>query len=231
MPSAAEIQAAAITGPLWTAINMSGGTRPPSPQHRHFPHAYDPAWLAALPLPTGLDRPSGQPVALLDEREEFERHYDEHALREAYTRQPRTRVYEAINRDNDAQWYAVAARHLGRLAHSHLQVVCSVFESYAGDTSLGTHCDTWYSVIIQLHGTKRWHISHTPHQPNPSNFHEITTHAGAILLLPKGLPHTVSTPSHPGHSVHLTFAIDRTTTPPPGIGCHPKAPAAASRRN
>jgi hypothetical protein len=26
---------------------------------------FDPAWLASLPLPTGRDRPAGQPVALL----------------------------------------------------------------------------------------------------------------------------------------------------------------------
>jgi hypothetical protein len=42
---------------------------------------------------------------------------------------------------------------------------------------------------------------------------QLTTTAGDILLLPKGLPHAVRTPPEPGHSVHLTFAIDRDPRP------------------
>jgi len=42
----------------------------------------------------------------------------------------------------------------------------------------------------------------------------VTTRAGDILLLPKNLPHAVTTPADLGHSVHLAFAIDRDQPPP-----------------
>jgi hypothetical protein len=38
---------------------------------------------------------------------------------------------------------------------------------------------------------------------------DITVRAGDILLVPKSLPHLVTTPADPGWSVHLAFAIDR----------------------
>jgi Cupin superfamily protein len=207
--SRAELQAATFAGLLWTAIDVTGGPRPATLQPWHFPRAYEPGWLATLPLPIGANRPAGQPVALLDERDEFDRHCDGVALRHAYVGRPRTRVYESINRDADDAWYSLAACHLGRLAHCALQVVCSVFESRHGDESLGEHWDAWYGAIVQMYGVKVWQIGENLLGDTKQPARELITEAGDILLLPKRLPHAVSTPQQPGNSVHLAFAIDR----------------------
>jgi len=37
----------------------------------------------------------------------------------------------------------------------------------------------------------------------------VTMAAGDVLLVPKSLPHLVSTPVDPGRSVHLVFAFNR----------------------
>lgn len=206
--SAAELAAARFAGVLWAAIQAAGGTRPPAPRPRHFAGAYDPRWLASLPLPTGPGRPAGQPVALLDDRDEFDRYTSQSTLDAAYADRPRTKVYEDINRNRDGCWSALAARHLGRLAGCDLQVVCSVFESRHGDQSLGRHFDTWYGAVVQLAGAKAWHTADAVLAAAPPG-PPILTRAGDILLLPKGQPHAVTTPRHPGHSLHLTFAIDR----------------------
>jgi hypothetical protein len=204
---------AAFAGLLWAAIDVSGGTRRAGPQPWHFPCTYDASWLAALPLPIGASRPLGQPVALLDDRDKFDRHVDGRALGVAYASRPRTRVYEHINRDSDRAWYSLAARHLGRLAQCELQVVCSVFEARHGDESLGAHWDTWYGAIVQMSGAMVWQLGRGLLDDGGQPTQEITITAGDILLLPKGLPLAVRTPPEPGHSVHLTFAIDRDSRP------------------
>ncbi len=209
MASPAELQAAKFAGPLWAAIGAAGGLQPATREHWHFPKAYDARWLAALPLPIGEDRLPGQPVALLDDRDEFDRHLDGLALRDAYATRPRTRVYENLDRDSERAWYSLAARHLGRLSRSELQVVCSVFESSHGDESLGGHWDAWYGAIVQMNGAKAWEIGESLLGGTRQATRELITQAGDILLLPKGLPHAVRTPEDPGHSIHLAFAIDR----------------------
>lgn len=204
-----ELQAAEFTGTLWAAICAAGGADSLPRVHRHFPGAYDPGTLAALPLPAGAHRPQEQPVALLDDQDAFERHANDGALASAYARCPRTRVYEDIACAQQGAWYALAAQHLGRLTGTRLQVVCSVFESRHGDHSLGVHWDAWYGAIVQMSGAKTWRIGESllnGAEPPPS---EVTTTAGDILLLPHGLPHAVTTPALPGHSVHLAFAIHR----------------------
>jgi hypothetical protein len=208
MASAAELAAARVTGVLWAAIQAAGGIRAAARESRHFAGAYDGGWLSGLPVPSG-PVPSGQPVALLDERDEFDRYTDQSALDAAYARQPRTKVYEDINRYRDGCWSALAARHLGRLSGCDMQVICSVFESRHGDQSLGGHFDTWYGAIVQLAGAKKWHVGPSVLVPGAPPGPPVLTRAGDILLLPKGLPHTTATPREPGHSVHLTFAIDR----------------------
>lgn len=210
-------RAAEFTGTLWAAITLAGGTRPAAPRHHHVRAAYDPAWLAGLPLPAGPARPGAQPVALLDDGEQFERHRDPAALAAAYTARPRTRVYEHINYAAPGTWYTLAACHLGRLACSDREVTCSLFESAAGDVSLDAHHDTWYAAIVQMDGAKTWTIGQcllggtgTPE--------EITTTVGDILILPKGLPHRASTPADPGRSAHLAFAIHRDSPLARGAG-------------
>lgn len=208
-------QAAEITGTLWAAINASEGAhRPASTGHQIYPEAFDAQWLASLPLPIDQARPPTIPVALLNE-EEFERHAAPQALAAAYANHPRTRVYEDIGRDAPESWYALTARHLGRLTRCDLQVVCSVFQSRAGDQSLGAHWDAWYGAIIQISGAKTWTIGTGLLADTGQPAAEVATRPGdVLLLLPKGLPHAVVTPADPGHSVHLTFAIDRDDHPP-----------------
>jgi len=41
----------------------------------------------------------------------------------------------------------------------------------------------------------------------------VTARAGDILLIPKNLPHLITTPPDPGHSVHMASAIDRDQPP------------------
>lgn len=201
--------AARITGPLWAAITAAGGPRPAILRHAHYPVAYDARWLTGLPLPVGEHRPPGQPVALLDGRDEFERPPDNAALAAACARHPRSQVYEDIGTGAGGAWYALTARHLGRLARSRLQVACSAFASRPADESLRAHGDAWYGAIIQIDGAKTWQIGDGLLTGAGPPAAQITTRAGDILLLPRFVPHTVSTPASPGHSLHLAFAIDR----------------------
>jgi hypothetical protein len=61
---------------------------------------------------------------------------------------------------------------------------------------------------VQIAGAKDWLIWDTP--PGPAHGPAtVTTRAGDILLIPKHLPHLVSTPADPGHSTHLAFALHR----------------------
>jgi len=104
-------QAARIAGALWESVRFSGGTR--IRDYRHYPAAFDDAWLASLPLPLGRDRPAGQPVALLSSTR-IERH-----LGPEIPRGPRTQVLEDIGRCDEDSWYALAARHLTACPAAH----------------------------------------------------------------------------------------------------------------
>jgi hypothetical protein len=203
-----ELLAAAVTGPLWAAITAGGGTRLAAPRHAWFPAAYDGRWLMALPLPVGEHRPPGQPVALLDGRDEFERPADAKALAAASARHPRSQVYEDIGTGAADTWHALTARHLGRLSASRLQVACSAFASAPGDESLRAHGDAWYGAIIQIDGAKTWQVGGSLLTGGPPAA-RVTTRAGDILLLPPLVPHAVTTPPTPGRSLHLAFAIHR----------------------
>jgi Cupin superfamily protein len=202
MNTGAERHAAEVTGTLWAAIHQAGGPRrPASAGHQHWPGAFDQAWLAGLPLPIDQDRPAGAVVALLDATGSFDRHTDERELAAAYADRARTRVYEDTRMDDPDSWYALVARHLGRLAGCHLAVTCSIFQSVSGDTSLGSHYDAWFGAIVQVDGAKRWELG------DPAT--AVTTRPGDVLLLPKGLLHAVSTPPDPGRSLHMLFTIHR----------------------
>ncbi len=84
-----------------------------------------------------------------------------------------------------------------------------MFESRPGDASLGGHWDAWYGAIVHISGAKAWQIGARPPGDTNQPAQDIITRAGDILLVPKGLPHAVRTPREPGHSVHLSFALDR----------------------
>ena len=205
--SSAEDQAARLAGALWEAVRFSGGVS--TRTYRHFPGALDPAWLATLPLPCGKGRlPRGQPAALIDgTHREFERHIETATLLTAYRHRPRTRLYEDIGFSDDG-WAGLAARHLTRLSGSPLRVLCSVYESAHGDETFGAHGDAWFGAVVQVAGTKEWQIGEEPLDAGASGV-KVTVAAGDVLLVPKSLPHVVTTPADPGWSVHLAFAIDR----------------------
>jgi hypothetical protein len=221
--NAAEDQAATLTGVLWEAVCFSGGLS--TRTHRHFPAALDPAWLAALPLSPRAQLPPGQPVTLIDStNRDFERHIDTATLRAACEHRPRTRVYEDIGHGDDG-WAGLTVSHLTRLSDSALPVLCSVYESWHGDQSLGAHRDTWFGAVIQVSGTKDWQIGEGLLDAAAPPAAAVTTAAGDVLLMPKSLPHLVTTPADPGWSVHLAFALDRDPPPvhnaPPSPLMHP----------
>jgi Cupin superfamily protein len=212
----AEADAARFAGVLWAAIRTAGGPRPGDRRHRHFAGAYPAGWVASLPLPLGDRRPAGQPVALLDPRHdaEFERHCDPAALARACAVRPRTQVTEDIGHGQPHTWHALTARHLSRLSASAIHVTCSIFRSQHGDETFGAHGDAWYGAVAQVAGAKHWLIGEALLDGSGTPVPDLTTTAGDILLIPKLLPHLVSTPASPGHSVHLAFAIDRDSRHP-----------------
>jgi hypothetical protein len=93
-------------------------------------------------------------------------------------------------------------------------VTCSVFESQFGDETFGRHRDAWLGAVVQVAGAKDWLLGECLLDGSGVPARAVTTSAGDILLIPKGLPHVASTPPDPGHSVHLAFAIDRDEPPP-----------------
>jgi hypothetical protein len=204
-------RAARLTGTLWETVCFSGGTG--TGTYRHFREALDPAWLGALPLP-GAPGP-GRPVALIDAvHRDLERHIESATLRAACEHRPRTRVYEDTGHGGDG-WAALAAAHLTRLSGSALPVLCSVYESGHGDESFGAHRDAWFGAVVQVAGVKDWQIGEGLLGAAGPPAAAVTMTAGDVLLMPKSLPHLVTTPADPGWSVHLAFALDRDPPPVP----------------
>lgn len=197
-----EEMAAEFFGTLWAAFTHAGGTKPPIPAHQHYQRAYDPGWLATLPLPT---EDPDQPVDLVEDGH-FERHDDPVSLHHAYYQNPRTRIHVGLHRASP--WITRVADHLTRLTHSKPHVMATAYASTTGDATIGTHDDAWDGAIIQLTGAKTWQLGPGLLDPGQPAY-TVTTAPGDILILPDGTPHTVTTPPDPGHSLHLVFAIRR----------------------
>lgn len=209
-----EETAATLAGAIWAAVTASGG--PDSAALRQFPAALDPAWLAALPIPTAASLAPGQTAAMPDPAgRDFQRHTDAVALREEYARRPRTRIIEDIGHGDHTPWAALAGQHLTRLAGTGTRVIISVYQSASGDQELGTHQDTWTGAIVQVHGAKTWRAGESLTATGAGDARQVTVTAGDILILPKRLPHHVTTPPDPGRSLHLVFAINRDPAPSP----------------
>jgi hypothetical protein len=202
MTPAARTHAAEFFGTLWAALHDASATTPPIPAPRHYASAYDPAWLATLPLP--IEDPS-QPVDLV-EGGHFERHDNAPELHEAYHRKPRTRIYVGLHQSTP--WVTRVAEHLTRLTRSAPHVMATAYASNSTDATIGAHRDAWDGAIIQLVGSKTWQLGPGLLHPGHAIEH-VTTNPGDILILPDGLPHAVTTPLDPGHSLHLVFAIRR----------------------
>jgi hypothetical protein len=166
-----------------------------SDQVKHLPRAFNDEWIASLPLPAE-DRAPDRTVTLVDGMD-FQRETDEVAIVDAYAERQRTRVFENVQSRSDG-WFSLVALHLAGLLRQ--RVACSVYESRAGDSTLGAHDDEWDGVIVQLRGSKSWRLWPEPHgQPR-----ELLTRAGDVLLLPRGMKHEVATPDY---SVHLALAV------------------------
>lgn len=164
----------------------------------HFPQAFERDAVRKLPLPLADERPDSQTIALASQNG-FQRERDEDAIQAAYEREPRTRIYEHINRQptTQNQWYGFVTRQLQRAARH--RVLCSVYESNAGDRSIGEHVDKWFGVIVQMRGSKLWTFP-----SGDAAEQKILTQAGDILLIPQDTLHAVSTPAY---SAHIAFAI------------------------
>ena len=205
-----EERAARLAGAIWAAVSASGG--PDNAAFRHYPAVLDPAWLAALPLPWADALPAGRSAAMPDPSGRcFERHDGGAALRAAYERLPRTRIIEDIGWGHDTPWAALAGQHLTRLAGTGTRVIISVYQSASGDQELGTHRDTWTGAVVQAGGAKTWRAGEdlTAVNTGTGDVEQANIAAGDILVIPKNLPHHVTTPPGPGHSTHLVFAINR----------------------
>jgi hypothetical protein len=151
----------------------------------HLPQVFDKEWMAALPLPTQEKDPD-QTVALVDGFD-FYRETDEAAIADAYQARRRTRVYESIHARSDG-WFSLVTLHMARLLRR--RIICTMYESRAGDRNLGPHEDEWDGLIVQMRGSKSWRLWPHPHEQP----HELLTQTGDLLLLPRGITHEVDTP-------------------------------------
>ncbi|MFC8715275.1 MULTISPECIES: JmjC domain-containing protein [unclassified Streptomyces] len=188
--------AAAFLGPLASAALPSIRLVPE--RLRHVKHAFAPQWVESLWLPVDDERPPEQGVALADGAGFTRVTREDDRVREQQAR-PRTQVYESIHVHSDG-WPRLVTLHLAGMLRR--EVVCTLYQSDAAARTLRPHLDNWFGVIVQMRGTKRWHIWQK--QPMPD---EIIMHAGDVLLLPKDMKHAVDTPSEPGHSLHMVFAV------------------------
>ncbi|CAM5576151.1 cupin domain-containing protein [Streptomyces aurantiogriseus] len=156
-------------------------------------------WLADRPLPLADARQPGQTVALAD-GDGFIRADRADDVTQGHQDRPRTRVYESLHVRSDS-WVRLATLYLAGLLRR--EVVCTAYESLAGDRNLGPHDDAWTGLIVHFSGAKRWLVWPTA-QDAPQ---EIVMRAGDVMVLPHGMKHDVSTPNPPGHSLHLVFAV------------------------
>ncbi|WP_019061530.1 cupin domain-containing protein [Streptomyces prunicolor] len=172
------------------AIGMTPGNL------HHVPGAFDTAWIEAAPLPLAASKAPEQTVALVDGTE-FRRDTGLGALANAYQERARTRVYESLDVRSDG-WFSLVSLHLAGILRR--RVICTAYESQAGDRNLGAHDDHWLGVIVQMRGAKQWQIW-TSADSRPV---DLLTSAGDVLVLPRGMTHAVSTPEY---SAHLVFAV------------------------
>jgi quercetin dioxygenase-like cupin family protein len=190
-------QAQAVSSRLWTATKRAHGPVPPTLEWTHLPGAFtlEEVMVLMQGLPLGENRPPGQTVALVD-GDEFKRESSTQRIEVAYQSKPRTQLFESIGVQSGG-WAGQAEILLARLARC--TVVCDMYVSYAGDASMDPHIDAWYGVILQVFGAKTWTL--WDEEGNPQ---EVTTNAGDVLLLPRGVTHAIRTPHY---SVHVVFGL------------------------
>ena len=74
---------------------------------------------------------------------------------------------------------------------------------------MGCHRDHWLGVVVQVAGAKDWQAGEGLTCGGDGSVQRVRLAAGDALVLPKGIPHVVTTPADPGSSVHLVFAFYR----------------------
>lgn len=172
---------------IWTGVIISrlitGGN------HRVIRSAFQNDAISSLYIRDGLN------YALADGLD-FERVRGDDWGHNSYKENPRTRVYEHINRLTD-DWYSYVALSIARAANR--RVICSAYESRSGDKGLGWHSDEWDGIILQLRGEKIWNI-----KGKNGEKENYVLSQGDILFLPEGIEHNVETPRD---SLHIVFAI------------------------
>lgn len=204
--------AAWLAGTLWGAVTSSGGPR--ATALGHFPGSIDRARLASLRLPVAGNLRPGQPAAVLGADGRFQRHGDTATLKAAYEHHPSTRVYEDIGWGPGGEaWAGLAGQHMTRLAGGP-RVTVTAYESAHGDQEIGLHQDMALNVILQVDGAKCWEAGDGLLGTAGGEVRQVIMLPGDVLVVPKRLPHLVTTPASPGRSVHLGFAVDRDLTGP-----------------
>lgn len=188
--------ASTVLGVLGWAAMPRIWAAPDRPSHVR---AFDAAWIEQVPVPVAGSRMPGQTVALIDGTD-FHRTDDPGAVAQGYRDRPRTRVYESLDVRSDG-WHSLVSLHLAGMLRR--QVICTAYESQAGDRNLGAHDDAWLGVVVQMRGAKAWRVWPT----RASDPVEVVMRSGDVLIVPKGMTHEVSTPPNPGHSLHLLFAL------------------------
>ena len=186
-----------LTGTLAEAFSATDGPSAPPEQYYHFPRAFDPAWLATLPLSIGANRPDHQRITFPTDSG-FERFATDKEAAAAHAHKARTRIYEDTAR-LDNGWQAKLAEYLMELTGYELEF--SFFESLEGDSGLGAHTDTWHTAAIQFQDDRAWWLGQDVYDnvPEPT----VVLQPGDILMVPADYPHDVRALS--GHSVHLAI--------------------------
>jgi hypothetical protein len=94
-----------------------------------------------------------------------------------------------------------------------------VYESAHGDQELGCHRDHWLGVAVQAAGAKDWQAGGGLDGIPGGGVQRVAMRPGDVLVVPRGLPHLVTTPAVPGRSVHLALSLYRDPLPGPAAPC------------
>ncbi|WP_162002618.1 cupin domain-containing protein [Streptomyces sp. CB01881] len=120
---------------------------------------------------------------------------------------------------NIEHWHSGAAALVDRLgAELGRGVEAFLFVTPPGQQGFGPHRDDADVFVLQLHGSKRWQIHAIPDdgrwqagpEPDPGPVQlEATAHAGEVLYIPRGAPHSAV-----GHTDGLSFHLSLTVRQP-----------------
>ncbi|MBP0448685.1 cupin [Kitasatospora sp. RG8] len=120
---------------------------------------------------------------------------------------------------NIEHWHSGAAALVGRLgAELSRGVEAFLFVTPPGRKGFDSHRDDADVFVLQLHGSKRWQVHAVPEdgrwqsgpepEPGPVQL-ETTVHAGEVLYVPRGAPHSAV-----GHTDGLSFHLSLTVRQP-----------------